>query len=77
MSDAITHGELMKFLNKNHFIAKGKKQNRYVGILNRVPKIVTFHYHKSNDYIPIGALSAISKQLGMTRKDLINKIKHR
>ncbi len=77
MSDAITQGNLMRFLKKIHFIAKGKKQNRYIGILNGVPRTITFHYHKDNDYIPTGTLSAIAKQLGITKKDLINKIKER
>ncbi len=70
MADTITQGQFKRFLKRNHFVAKGKKQNRYVGIINGKPHIVTFHYHKDNDAIPSGTLSALAKQLGFTRRDL-------
>lgn len=75
MPDAITQGQFMRFMKRNHFVPKGKKQNRYVGILDGVPRIITFHYHKDNDIIPIGTLSAIAKQLDLTKQALIDKIK--
>lgn len=62
----------MKFLRKNHFIAKGKKQSRYVGLLDGKPCAITFHYHKDNDVIPTGTLSAIARQVGMSKQNLIN-----
>lgn len=77
MPDAVTHGQFKKFLTKHHFVAKGKKQNRYIGFIEGKAHIITFHYHKDNDTIPSGTLSAIARQLGMTKADLINKIKNR
>lgn len=75
MPEAITQGQFMRFIKRNHFVPKGKKQNRYVGILDGIPRIITFHYHKDNDHIPIGTLSAIARQLGLTKQELIDKIK--
>jgi len=77
LPDAITQGQFRRFLRRNHFASKGKNQNRYVGILDGIPRIITFHYHKDNDIIPAGTLSAIARQLDMTKQELIDKIKER
>lgn len=67
----------MRFLNRNHFQPKGKKKNRYVGIMDGMPRIITCHYHKDNDIIPIGTLSATAKQQEMGRIELIERINER
>ncbi len=77
MADTITQGQFMRFLKKYHFVAKGKKQNRYIGRLNGKSCLVTFHYHKDNDIIPTGTVSALAKQLGLNKKDLIDYVKKR
>jgi len=77
LPDSVSQGQFKKFLKRNHFAAKGKNQNRYVGILDGVPRIVTFHYHKDNDIIPTGTLSAMARQLDLTKQELIDKIKDR
>ncbi len=77
MSDSVTQGQFKKFLKRNHFTPKGKKQNRYVGILTGNSRIITFHYHKDNDIIPSGTLCAIARQLNMTKQELIDKVKDR
>jgi hypothetical protein len=77
LSDAVTQGQFRQFLTRSHFVPKGKKQNRYVGILEGKPHIITFHYHKDNDIIPSGTLSAMAKQLELSKKDLLELIKNR
>lgn len=77
MSDKVTQGQMKNFLIKNHFVPKGKNKNRYVGILDGIPRIITFHYHKDKDIIYSGTLSAIARQLQLTKHELVNKIKNR
>jgi hypothetical protein len=77
LPDCITQGQFRRFLKKNHFTPKGKKKNRYVGILGGNSRIITFHYHKDNDIIPSGTLSALARQLDMTKQELVDKVKTR
>lgn len=77
MADTVTHGQFRKFLQKYHFTPKGKRNNLYVGLLNGVPVVVAFHYHKDNDTIPTGTISAISRQLKLKKTELIDMIKSR
>ncbi len=77
MPDAVTQGEFARFLQKNHFISKGSRNTLYLGILNGQPRVVTFHYHKDKDVIPTGTLSAMAKQLGISKNELIDKVKNR
>ncbi len=77
MSDSVTQGQLMKFLLRYHFSPKGKRNVIYIGIFNGVPRVVTFHYHKDSDAIPAGTLSAIARQLGLSKKELVDKAKDR
>jgi hypothetical protein len=76
LSDVIIQGQFKKFLIKNHFVTKGIKHNRYVGILDGTPHIITFHYHKDKDIIPSGTLAAMARQLKLSKQELINKIKN-
>lgn len=77
LPDIVTQGQLKRFLQRNHFVPKGKNKNRYVGTLDGVPHIITFHYHKDKDIIPSGTLSAMARQLGMEKQKLIDKVKGR
>lgn len=77
MADSVTQGQFKRFLDRNHFIPKGKNQNRYFGILNGKPRMITFHYHKDNDIIPKGTLSAIAREVEMSRSELIDLVKRR
>ena len=70
MADAVTQGQFKRFLRKNGFVAMGKKNNRYVGMIDGKQRLVVFHYHKDHDDIPTGTLTALSKQLGISRQAL-------
>lgn len=75
MPDSITQGQFKRFLLRSRLIATGKKKNRYIGVFDGVQRMVVFHYH--NDKIPMGTLSSMAKQLGLTRQDLIDRVKKR
>ncbi len=77
MPDAVTQGQLKKFLRRNHFVLKEKKNNLYVGMIDGKPRAITFHYHNDNDIIPTGTVSAIARQLELSKSDLIDRIKNR
>jgi hypothetical protein len=77
LADSVTQGQLKRFLRKNGFVATGKNKNRYFGILKGEKRLVTFHYHKDSDSIPVGTLSAIAKQLALSKEELINMVKAR
>lgn len=77
MPDSVCQGEFLRFLQKHHFSAKGKHQTLYLGIFDGSPRVVTFHYHKDHDEIPTGTLSALARQLGLEKKDLVTRIKGR
>ncbi len=77
MPDNVNQGQFKRFLNKHHFTSKGRKNHIYIGLLKGKPRVVTFHYHKDKDLISKGLLSAISKQLGIPKNELIDMIKDR
>lgn len=77
MSDSVTQGQLKAFLNRNNFVSVGKRQVLYKGIFKGKACTVTFHYHKDNEVIKIGTLSAIAKQLQVKKSELIDAIKNR
>jgi len=77
LPDTVTQGQFRKFFAKHHFITKGKKKNRYIGLINGAARVVTFHYHSDKKTIASGTLSAIARQLGMTKQELIDMIKER
>ena len=78
MADVVTQGQFKRFLTKNnYFVPKGKKQNRYVGMLTGKAHVITFHYHKDIDIIPSGTLASMAKQLGLSRTELVDLIKDR
>lgn len=77
MPDIVTQGQFKRFLKRNQFVSKGKKNNLYIAILDGKPRAVTFHYHKDNDIIPTGTLSAIASSLELSKSELIDRIKNR
>lgn len=77
MPDSVNQGEFSRFLRKHHFISKGQRNNLFIGFIDGNPRVVTFHYHRDNNEIPQGTLSALAKQLGLTKADLIKRIKDR
>lgn len=77
MADSVTQGQFKRFLRKNGFVATGKKKNRYLGIIKGEKKLVTFHYHKDSDIIPVGTLSAMAKQLGLSKNEMLDMVKRR
>ncbi|HZH92849.1 MAG TPA: hypothetical protein VFD79_01995 [Tissierellaceae bacterium] len=77
MPDSVTQGQFKRFLKRNQFVSKGKKNNLYFGMLDGKPRAVVFHYHKDNDIIPTGTLSAIARSLELSKTELIDRIKAR
>ena len=77
MADAVTFGQFIKFLKKYGFVAKGKKLNRYKGLYNGIPITLTVHYHKDKDYIASGTLSQYSRDLKISKTELIKIVKNR
>ncbi len=77
MADAITVGQVLRFLRRNGFTAEGKKQHLYIGLMDGQKRVVTVHYHKDRDNIPIGTLHAIASQLGLKIEDFIDRVKSR
>lgn len=77
MADSVTQGEMKRFLRKNKFISTGKKNNRYIGVLNGEKRLLVFHYHKDSDMIPSGTLKAMAEQLGISKNQLVDLIKNR
>ncbi len=77
MADAVTYGQLMRFLSRHGFVAKGKRQNRYKGVFGGQARTLTVHYHKDTDHIASGTLSQYARDLGLSRAALIDQIKGR
>ena len=77
MPDSVTQGQFRKFLIKIRFVPKGRNKNLHVGVFNGAPRVLTFHFHKDSKIIPSGTLSAIARQLGINKKELIDIIKGR
>ena len=77
MADSLSQGELLRFLNKHHFIVKGKKKNCYFGFINQEKVVITFHYHKDNQIIPKGTISSLAKSCHLSTQESIDCVKER